>query len=56
MDNAKAHIGWVVLDSMEENGFRILKMPAYSPEFNSIERLWGLFKKALKTMTAVQIQ
>ena len=56
MDNAKAHIGSMVHDSMEENGFYSVRLPAYSPEFNSIEHLWGLFKKNLKGLQAVRIQ
>ena len=48
MDNAKAHQSDYLRTELDSLGFQILFTPSYSPEFNSIERVWGTFKSTLK--------
>ena len=44
LDNARCHHSAIVLERMEELGITPLFMPPYSPEFNSIERVWATVK------------
>ena len=47
LDNAKAHTSKSTKDVLKELNIVAVFMPPYSPELNSIERLWGVSKKRL---------
>ena len=49
LDNAPAHASERVLPLLQEH-FQVLFFPPYTPMFNSIETLWGLFKPRFKFM------
>ena len=46
-DGHSAHRALASVELMEK-GFHLLPMPPYSPEFNSIERLWAKFKEMFR--------
>ena len=52
MDNHKAHWGEATAIVMRELNLQPLFMPAYSPELNSIETLWGTIKTTIKNFLA----
>jgi transposase len=54
LDNHTAHHSHDVVAQMAELNFEPLYMPPYSPEFNSIESLWGVLKKQLQTQILLQ--
>ena len=45
LDNAKYHYSKVVKTYESQSRVKLIYLPAYSPEFNLIERLWKVFKK-----------
>ena len=52
LDNHKAHWGEATASVMRELNLQPLFMPAYSPELNSIETLWGTIKMTIKNFLA----
>ena len=46
-DGASAHRSRVAAEKLVELKIRYMQMPAYTPEMNSIERLWNYLKKAV---------
>jgi transposase len=52
LDNARAHIGTIVKTYCEEHNIELLFMPGYSPEFNTIEALWSVIKRRVKSKLA----
>jgi transposase len=47
-DNARVHKGQELQDLFREYGCIIKFLPAYSPDLNPIEKLWGSIKRWLK--------
>ena len=45
LDNARYHFSSVVQEYVKTSKIKLISIPAYSPEFNLIERFWKLFKK-----------
>jgi len=45
LDNAKYHFSGLVQEYVKTSKIKLIPIPAYSPEFNLIERFWKLFKK-----------
>lgn len=45
LDNAKYHFAGIVREYVKGSKIKLIPLPAYSPEFNLIERFWKLFKK-----------
>jgi transposase len=45
LDNAKYHFSGIVQEYVKTSKIKLVPIPAYSPEFNLIERFWKLFKK-----------
>ena len=45
LDNARYHFAEVVRGHVKDSKIKLVPLPAYSPEFNLIERFWKLFKK-----------
>lgn len=48
MDNAAFHRKQRLLSITEENGYRLVFLPPYSPELNPIEKFWGWLKRKLR--------
>lgn len=48
LDNAQAHKSSRVAALVEAHGARVEFLPPYSPDFNPIERCWGLAKKHIR--------
>ncbi len=48
LDNAQAHKNARVAASIEARGARVEFLPPYSPDFNPIERCWGLAKQHIR--------
>ena len=55
-DNHRAHDNPATRAACEELGIEPLFMPAYSPELNSIETLWAVVKRRLKSQLAQNVQ
>jgi transposase len=47
MDNAAFHRKNRLEDLAQMHGFKLLFLPAYSPDFNPIEKTWANLKRAL---------
>ena len=47
LDNAKYHFSGSVIEYLKTSKVKLVFLPAYSPELNLIERLWGFFKKTV---------
>lgn len=47
MDNASIHKSKLLLELIESYGFKLLFLPAYSPDFNPIEHVWWQLKLTL---------
>ena len=47
LDNARAHLSDLVLPILNQY-FEVKFMPAYSPQFNSIETLWAIVKRRFR--------
>lgn len=45
LDNAKYHKSRKSIMFFKESSFRVLFLPPYSPQFNSIELIWGYLKR-----------
>ncbi|MCX4366030.1 MAG: transposase [Bacilli bacterium] len=48
MDNAAFHHKTQLLSIAEEQGYRLIFLPPYSPELNPIEKFWSWLKRHLK--------
>lgn len=48
MDNATFHKSAKTKEMIENNGHRLLFLPAYSPDFNPIEQWWAIIKDKVK--------
>jgi transposase len=48
MDNARFHRKKVLEEMASQNGFRMIFLPPYSPDFNPIEKKWGNTKRYLR--------
>ncbi len=48
MDNAAFHRKKQLFSIAEENGYRLIFLPPYSPELNPIEKFWSWLKRHLK--------
>ncbi len=55
LDNAKYHFSGIVQEYIKKTSkIKLVPIPAYSPEFNLIERFWKLFKKKVVYNTHYQ--
>jgi transposase len=52
MDNLSAHKDSQVLDLLKRAGVTVRFLPAYSPDFNPIERMWSKVKALLRKAEA----
>ncbi len=50
MDNAAFHRKKQLFSIAEENGYRLIFLPPYSPELNPIEKFWSWLKRHLKKL------
>lgn len=48
MDNATFHKGGRIEQLIQEAGCELLYLPAYSPDFNKIERCWSWLKNRIR--------
>jgi len=48
MDNATFHKGGNIEQLIEEAGCQLLYLPAYSPDFNTIEQCWSWLKSRIR--------
>ena len=48
MDNAAFHKRADILELLEQQGHKILWLPAYSPDLNAIEQMWAWVKRKRK--------
>ena len=48
MDNAQFHKSEKTREIIEKNGHQLLFLPAYSPDFNPIEKYWAIIKSRVK--------
>ncbi len=48
MDNATFHKGGNIEQVIQEAGCQLLYLPAYSPDFNKIERCWSWLKSRIR--------
>ena len=48
LDNASFHHSPTTLKLVEEAGFHLLFLPAYSPDLNPIEHFWATLKTRLR--------
>jgi transposase len=52
MDNLAAHKSEAILRLIRETGAEALFLPAYSPDFNPIEKMWSKLKQILRSLEA----
>ena len=52
MDNLSAHKSQPTLELMARAGVEVLFLPAYSPDFNPIEKMWSKLKAYLRKAEA----
>ena len=52
LDNASIHKGKVIDDLAAQYQARIVYLPAYSPDFNPIEKAWSVLKSKVRHMIA----
>lgn len=52
MDNLSAHKGEPALELLARAGVQVLFLPAYSPDFNPIEKMWSKLKAYLRKAEA----
>ena len=53
MDNLSAHHAPQIADMIRQTGAQLLYLPPYSPDFNSIEKLWSKLKAYLRKSRAL---
>lgn len=56
MDNLSAHKVEGVGERIEARGATVLYLPAYSPDFNPIEKCWGKIKQSLRSSKARSVE
>jgi transposase len=52
MDNLAAHKSETILAMIRQAGAEALFLPAYSPDFNPIEKMWSKLKHILRSLEA----
>ena len=52
MDNLSPHKSAETLSLIEQLGAQVLFLPAYSPDFNPIEKMWSKLKEFLRSAQA----
>lgn len=52
MDNLACHKSMEVKKLIEDTGAQLLYLPAYSPDYNPIEKMWSKVKSMLRKMKA----
>lgn len=52
MDNLSPHKNDLTLALIEQAGASVLFLPAYSPDFNPIEKMWSKVKQSLRSAEA----
>jgi transposase len=52
MDNLSPHKSDLTINLIKEAGAEVLFLPAYSPDFNPIEKMWSKVKTCLRTTEA----
>lgn len=52
MDNLSAHKNAATLALIDAAGAEVMFLPAYSPEFNPIEKMWSKIKASLRSSEA----
>jgi len=52
MDNLSPHKSALTLALIEQAGAAVLFLPAYSPDFNPIEKMWSKVKASLRSAEA----
>ena len=52
MDNLGSHKSQIAQDFVESRSANYLFLPAYSPDFNPIEKMWSKVKQILKSIKA----
>ena len=52
MDNLSSHKNSLTLELIQEAGAMALFLPAYSPDFNPIEKMWSKVKNTLRSAEA----
>ncbi len=52
MDNLSPHKNPTTLELIKEVGAKAMFLPAYSPDFNPIEKMWSKVKNALRSAEA----
>jgi transposase len=48
MDRLSSHSNPAVLEALKERGVQVKPLPAYSPDFNPIEKAWSKVKEAVR--------
>ena len=48
LDNASFHKSKTTIEIIENAGYEVLFLPAYSPDLNPIEKFWANFKRRVK--------
>jgi transposase len=52
MDNLSSHKGAGVIAAIEKTGAAVWFLPAYSPDFNPVEKMWSKIKQLLRSLAA----
>ncbi len=55
MDQLRVHKKADIRAEIERHGARVVFLPAYSPELNPIEHIWGIVKSVIKTVGPEEI-
>ena len=55
MDNLSPHKSKPTLSLIAQAGAEVLFLPAYSPEFNPLEKMWSKIKASLRPSAEVQL-
>ena len=49
MDNAPIHKPEKIIEEVEKRGYRVVKLPPYSPFLNPIEECWAKIKNGVRS-------